>query len=178
MGNIHEAQFPFGLRNDDAAKTYTDDEGAIYLLPVGDHDYLATQQLIDAGLSDARVIALQDNKYVAFGENSDLVSLRSILNASLKSVNSDDVLLMLRALLDSLRQQQQQLNAVVEINTLDAVAFDQFTQRIEYLPPYKFASSRDAVGVFNQLHLSEVATADSSDKHFVDNLFKLVMLDA
>lgn len=172
---LHEVTFPAALRNDGLARTFSDEEGVLYVLPVRTHDFEATAQLAKHGLSDARVIELEGSAYVAFGEKSDPVSLRSVVVSALTSPDYADAITVIRAVMTALRQQRELLGSTVRDPSPDGIVFDQFTQRVEFLPPYQMAGGVSAEETFAIFRERTLADVDDEDKEYVNNLFELAV---
>lgn len=174
--NLKKVSFPHAVRNDGKADTFTDNEGAIYVKPLALHDYAATQALVEAGLSQARIATVDgSNEYVAFGHKSDLVTLSSLMNAVRVGGSYDDALIILSKVVNIYRQTKAQLGFVPLVSGGDGIAYDQFTDSVEFVPPYSTSEEVTADGAVAELAEVMAAREDTDDAEVVRNLFTVAV---
>lgn len=142
LPGLWELHYPVALRADDLAKTYIDASANTYLLPEIEHDFEASRQLGEAGLSSGTVIEVEGMEMVSYGPDTNLLPLTALLNASEHdAVNQGDLVGVLGKITRQLEAMGQTCHFLPRRLTSEMVAIDRACDRIELLPPFSTAGT-------------------------------------
>ena len=141
-GALRELYSPAALRIDGSAETFIDNGGNIYLLPLVEHDFEATERLIEAGLSDAQIVFDQalEQQFIRYPVESDIISFAAALNAlegSQRTENSDITPLLIKVgelldgVIDKIGQRPHEL-------TIANLGVNRSNDSVELIAPFTF----------------------------------------
>lgn len=137
---LKELPYPAALRIDGLAETLVDDDGNIYLLPLAEHDFVATSELQRAGLTDAEVIEDSGGQIIRYPVESDIISLASVLNSfegsqHRKNAELRPILAMVGEALDAMSEKLGKLPQELSVADL---AINRTLGQAELIAPYMF----------------------------------------
>jgi hypothetical protein len=131
--------FPNGLRADNQAATFIDNEFHLFLKPLGANDYNAYTTLKNAHLTKGQVVynaETHDPELITYGD-ADLVSLSAIFNASVTVPDAhEDMVDSLVKISNYIQKMYDSCGFVPVDVAVGGWAIDRETGDVELLPPF------------------------------------------
>ena len=140
---LKDLPYPAALRADGLAESLVDESGDIYLFPLAEHDFTATSELHEAGLTDAEVIVdLEGECVIRYPVESDIIPVASVLNSLEGSQRKDnvDVKPVLVMVSDMLDATLERLGKLPEHLSIADLAVNRTAGRAELIAPYTLPS--------------------------------------
>ncbi len=144
--------YPNALRKDKLAINYADHQGSIFLQPVVEHDFSASEKLKSNGLSWGQMVLSPETHepvMVKYAADIDIVSLPAIINASINTLQGWDDIIATLVLTGRLLEHSQRLCGFVPTNlNLDGVAINRSAAAAELLLPFNVSSESSPQDAF------------------------------